>query len=83
MNEAKRIGLVKIVIYDAVQHRLGVRQMLEKNGWEERYIAGQLAVLDDLATGETWNKRDGARCLTERPFGELCTEESGFGIRLC
>ena len=52
MNEAKRIGLFNIGIYDAERHRLGVRQMLEKNGWEERYIAGQLTGLDDLATGQ-------------------------------
>ena len=52
MNEAKRIGLFNIAIYDAERHRLGVRRMLEKNGWEERYIGGQLAGLDDLATGQ-------------------------------
>ncbi len=52
MNEAKRMGLVKIAIYDAERHRMGVRQTLEKNGWEERYIAGQLTELDDLATGQ-------------------------------
>jgi ribosomal protein S18 acetylase RimI-like enzyme len=25
---------------------------LEENGWEQRYVAGQLAAIDDLATGQ-------------------------------
>ena len=40
--------VIDIVSYDAVRHRRGVREVLTKNGWEERYIAGQLAGLDVL-----------------------------------
>jgi ribosomal protein S18 acetylase RimI-like enzyme len=38
-----------IVPYDALRHRRGVRELLAKNGWEQRYIAGQLAGLDVLS----------------------------------
>ena len=31
--------------YDAGRHRGGVRDILAKNGWEERYIVGQLQAL--------------------------------------
>ena len=31
--------------YDAGRHRGGVRDILAKNGWEERYVAGQLDAL--------------------------------------
>jgi ribosomal protein S18 acetylase RimI-like enzyme len=37
------------VPYDAVRHRRGVREILAKNGWEDHYIAGQLAGLDTLS----------------------------------
>jgi len=37
--------------YDAARHRPGTRRVLEENGWEPRYVAGQLAAIDDLATG--------------------------------
>ena len=41
--------MIDIVPYDAVRHRGGVREILAKNGWEEQYIAGQLAGLDVLS----------------------------------
>jgi ribosomal protein S18 acetylase RimI-like enzyme len=41
--------VIDIVPYDAVRHRRGVREILAKNGWQERYIAGQLAELDALS----------------------------------
>jgi ribosomal protein S18 acetylase RimI-like enzyme len=37
------------VPFDAVRHRRGVREILAKNGWQEPYIAGQLAGLDVLS----------------------------------
>ena len=41
--------MIDIVPYDAIRHRRGVREVLAKNGWEEYYIAGQLAGLDALS----------------------------------
>jgi ribosomal protein S18 acetylase RimI-like enzyme len=41
--------VIDIVPYDAARHRRGVREILAKNGWEDRYIAGQLAELDALS----------------------------------
>ena len=41
--------MIDIVPYDAMRHRRGVRGVLAKNGWEEHYIAGQLAGLDVLS----------------------------------
>jgi ribosomal protein S18 acetylase RimI-like enzyme len=41
--------VIDIVPYDAMRHRRGVREILAKNGWEEHYIAGQLAGLDALS----------------------------------
>jgi ribosomal protein S18 acetylase RimI-like enzyme len=41
--------VVNIVPYDAKRHQEGVREVLEKSGWEERYIAGQLASLAILS----------------------------------
>jgi ribosomal protein S18 acetylase RimI-like enzyme len=35
--------------YDAERHRGGVRGVLAKNGWEERYVAGQLDALHILS----------------------------------
>lgn len=37
--------------YDPARYRRGVREVLEANGWEERYVAGQLAGLDALSAG--------------------------------
>ena len=41
--------MVKIAPYDAEQHLEGVREVLENNGWEKRYIEGQLAGLAVLS----------------------------------
>jgi len=38
--------VIDIVAYDPMRHRRGVREVLAKNGWQEHYIAGQLAELD-------------------------------------
>jgi ribosomal protein S18 acetylase RimI-like enzyme len=38
-----------IAPYNAERHQEGVREALEKNGWEERYVAGQLAGLAVLS----------------------------------
>jgi ribosomal protein S18 acetylase RimI-like enzyme len=42
--------VIEVVPYDAMHHRRGVREVLAKNGWEEQYIAGQLAGLDALSS---------------------------------
>ncbi len=41
--------MIDILPYDPMRHRRGVREVLAKNGWEEHYIAGQLAGLDVLS----------------------------------
>jgi ribosomal protein S18 acetylase RimI-like enzyme len=41
--------VVNIGPYDARQHREGVREVLEKNGWERQYVEGQLAGLAVLS----------------------------------
>ena len=41
--------MIDLVPYDAERHRGGVREVLAKNGWEERYGAGQLDGLDFLS----------------------------------
>jgi ribosomal protein S18 acetylase RimI-like enzyme len=41
--------VIDIVPYEAMRHRRGVRDVLARNGWEEQYIAGQLAELDVLS----------------------------------
>ena len=41
--------VIDIVPYDATRHRRGVREILAKNGWGDRYVGGQLAGLDVLA----------------------------------
>jgi ribosomal protein S18 acetylase RimI-like enzyme len=56
--------VIDIVPYDAVRHRRGVREILAKNGWEERYISGQLAGLDALA-GDPLPGRRGKVCVSE------------------
>jgi ribosomal protein S18 acetylase RimI-like enzyme len=37
--------------YNSEQQRAALRELLERNGWEERYIVGQLAGLDILSSG--------------------------------
>jgi ribosomal protein S18 acetylase RimI-like enzyme len=41
--------MTEIVPYSAERHRGRISEILTKNGWEERYIAGQLAALDVLS----------------------------------
>jgi hypothetical protein len=47
-----------------MRHRRGVREILVKNGWEEHYIAGQLAGLDALA-GDPLPGTRGEVCVCE------------------
>ena len=42
--------MTNLVPYDTGRHREGARDVLAKNGWEERYVAGQLEALDILST---------------------------------
>ncbi len=41
--------MIYIVPYERERHRGGIRGILAKNVWEERYIAGQLTALDVLS----------------------------------
>ena len=41
--------MIDIVPCDPERHRGGIREVLTRNGWEERYIVGQLAALDILS----------------------------------
>jgi ribosomal protein S18 acetylase RimI-like enzyme len=41
--------MTNLVLYDAERHRGGVRDILAKNGWDKRYVAGQLEALDALS----------------------------------
>ncbi len=41
--------MIDIVPCDPERHRGGIRELLARNGWEERYIVGQLATLDVLS----------------------------------
>jgi ribosomal protein S18 acetylase RimI-like enzyme len=45
--------VVAVRPYDAGADEPGVRDILESNGWEERYIQGQLAALRVLSGGDT------------------------------
>jgi len=68
--------VIDIVPYDAVRHRRGVREILAKNGWEERYIAGQLAGLDALS-GDPLPGTRSKVCICEveeRLSGFVCVE---------
>jgi len=59
-----------------MRHRRGAREVLAKNGWEEHYIAGQLAGLDVLS-GEPLPGRRGKVCVSEveeRLSGFVCVE---------
>ena len=69
-------NVIDIVPYEAMSHRGGVRELLAKNGWEERYIAGQLAGLDALS-GDPLPGRRGAIYISkveERLSGFVCVE---------
>ncbi len=41
-----------IARYRGTRHRRGIGRILEESGWERRYVAGQLAAIDDLTTHE-------------------------------
>jgi ribosomal protein S18 acetylase RimI-like enzyme len=47
-----------------MRHRRGVREVLAKNGWEDQYIAGQLAGLDVLS-GDSLLGTRGKVCVSE------------------
>ncbi len=62
--------------YCAVRHRRGVGGILAKNGWQERYIAGQLAGLDALSGAAPPGTRAKV-CVSEvenRVGGFVCVE---------
>src|SRR5215212_3982281 len=68
--------MIDIVPYDAMRHRRGVREILAKNGWEDRYIAGQLAGLDALS-GDPLPGMRSKVCICEvgeRLSGFVCVE---------
>jgi ribosomal protein S18 acetylase RimI-like enzyme len=68
--------VIDIVPYDPMRHRRGVREVLVKNGWEEHYIAGQLAGLDVLSD-DPLPGRNGKVCVCEvenRLSGYVCVE---------
>ena len=68
--------MIDIVPYDPMRHRRGVREVLAKNGWEEHYIAGQLAGLDVLSVDPLPGTR-GKVCVCEvedRLSGFVCVE---------
>ncbi len=68
--------MIDIVPYDPMRHRGGVRQVLAKNGWEEHYIAGQLAGLDVLS-GDPLPGTRSKVCVCEvedRVSGFVCVE---------
>jgi ribosomal protein S18 acetylase RimI-like enzyme len=56
--------VIDIVSYEAMRHRGGVRDVLVRNGWEEQYIAGQLAWLDVLS-GDPIPATRGKVCVSE------------------
>jgi ribosomal protein S18 acetylase RimI-like enzyme len=68
--------VIDIVPYVAMRHRRGVREVLAKNGWEEHYIAGQLAELD-VFSGDPLPGRRGKVFVCEveeRLSGFVCVE---------
>ena len=60
--------MIDIVTYNAAHHRSGVREVLAQNGWEERYIVGQLAGLD-LLSGDSLLGTLGKACVSETKDG--------------
>ncbi len=62
-----------IARYEDASHRRGIGRVLEENGWERRYVAGQLAAIDDL----TADGRPGVRgnvlvAVPEGAEGSVC-----------
>jgi ribosomal protein S18 acetylase RimI-like enzyme len=65
-----------ILPYGSVRHRGRVGEILAKNGWEDRFIAGQLAKLDALS-GDALPGTMGRVCVPgaeERFGGFVCVE---------
>ena len=59
-----------------MRHRRGVHEILVKNGWQEHFIAGQLAGLDALS-GDPLPETHGKVCVCEveeRLSGFVCVE---------
>jgi ribosomal protein S18 acetylase RimI-like enzyme len=68
--------VINILPYNAVRHRRAVREVLAKNGWQEHYIAGQLAWLDALS-GDPMPGTRSKVCVCEveeRLSGFVCVE---------
>ncbi|MDQ4127469.1 MAG: GNAT family N-acetyltransferase [Actinomycetota bacterium] len=42
--------MLTIASYEGARHRRGIEWVLVGNGWERRYVAGQLAAIDELTT---------------------------------
>ncbi len=75
-NHHGRQKVIDIFPYDPMRHRRGVREVLAKNGWEEHYIAGQLAELDVLSC-DPLPGRSGKVCLCQvkgHLSGFICIE---------
>jgi ribosomal protein S18 acetylase RimI-like enzyme len=68
--------VIEVVPYDATRHRRGVREVLAKNGWEDHYIAGQLAGLDALSSDSLPGTRSKVCvCVVDEHFsGFVCVE---------
>ncbi len=68
--------VIDIAPYNAVRHRRGVGGILAKNGWEDRYMAGQLAELDALSnTPRPGTHGEVCVCrVQERLRGYVCVE---------
>jgi ribosomal protein S18 acetylase RimI-like enzyme len=65
-----------IGLYEPERHRRAIREILAKNGWEDRYIAGQLAALNVLS-GDSAPGTRGKIYVAEfeaRPVGFVCVE---------
>jgi ribosomal protein S18 acetylase RimI-like enzyme len=70
-------NVIRIVPYDRERHRRGVLSILAKNGWEERYITGQLAALDVLSSSHPLPGTLGKVCISgteDRLNGFVCVE---------
>ena len=75
--------MTEIVPYRAGRHREDIHEILARNGWEERYIAGQLAALDILSgdpapgihgrvyVAETGGRAGGFVCVEFREWNRL------------
>jgi ribosomal protein S18 acetylase RimI-like enzyme len=68
--------VTEIVPYRAEHHRKRISEILAKNGWEERFIAGQLAALDILSGDPAPGTRGKVYVARpeDRPGGFVCVE---------